>query len=77
MNDRVIYGGTIVGGGGTGGSQNQGEVGRTGDMHYSLGKKSPRETLIEYLRMKVDECDWHAASDAANDLRVLEAKLGK
>lgn len=29
---------------------------------------------IEYLLMKVTECDWHAVADAANDLRVLEAK---
>ncbi len=30
--------------------------------------------LIAYLRMKVDQADWHAVSDAANDLRVLEAE---
>lgn len=33
-----------------------------------------RDALIEYLRMKTDESDWHAVSDAANDLRVLEAQ---
>lgn len=32
-----------------------------------------RKALIEYLRMKVEEADWHGVSDAANDLRVLEA----
>ena len=36
---------------------------------------TPRETLIVYLKMKVEEADWHAVSDAANDLRVLEAYL--
>lgn len=33
-----------------------------------------RRVLIEYLRMKADECDWHGVCDAANDLRELEAK---
>jgi len=30
--------------------------------------------LIEYLKVKTEERDWHAVSDAANDLRVLEAQ---
>ncbi len=34
-----------------------------------------REVLIDYLKMKVDQADWHGVSDAANDLRVLEAQL--
>lgn len=33
-----------------------------------------RATLVEYMRDKIDEGDWHAVSDAANDLRVLEAR---
>lgn len=33
-----------------------------------------RSTLIAYLLTKVKESDWHGVSDAANDLRVLEAK---
>ncbi len=32
-----------------------------------------RATLIAYLLVKVQESDWHGVSDAANDLRVLEA----
>ena len=32
-----------------------------------------RATLIAYLKVKTDEGDWHGVSDAANDLRVLEA----
>lgn len=32
--------------------------------------------LTEYLQMKVEEKDWHGVSDAANDLRVLEASWG-
>lgn len=31
-------------------------------------------TLVEYLKAKVDQADWHGVSDAANDLRVLEAQ---
>jgi len=30
--------------------------------------------LITYLKVKVQEHDWHAVSDAANDLRVMEAE---
>jgi hypothetical protein len=29
--------------------------------------------LLAYLKMKTEERDWHGVSDAANDLRVLEA----
>ena len=35
---------------------------------------TPKETLIAYLKVKTEEGDWHAVSDAANDLRVLEAR---
>lgn len=34
-----------------------------------------RVVLIEYLKMKVDERDWHGVSDAANDLRELEVEI--
>lgn len=34
-----------------------------------------RRTLIEYLFSKARMCDWHAVSDAANDLRETEAEL--
>ncbi len=33
-----------------------------------------RQTLIRYLMHKVEIADWHGVSDAANDLRVLEAQ---
>lgn len=36
--------------------------------------KEKHVALVEYLRVKVDEKDWHGVSDAANDLRVLEAQ---
>jgi hypothetical protein len=34
-----------------------------------------KQTLILYLKMKVEQADWHGVGDAANDLRVLECKL--
>ena len=37
--------------------------------------KDAVEILIQYLNHKVDERDWHAVSDAANDLKVLEARI--
>jgi len=33
-----------------------------------------RLTLIEYLHVKAAQADWHGVSDAANDLRVMEAE---
>jgi hypothetical protein len=39
--------------------------------------QSPRDmhsTLIAYLLDKAQQRDWHGVSDAANDLRVLEAE---
>lgn len=33
-----------------------------------------RATLVAYLHHKVHLADWHGVSDAANDLRVLEAE---
>lgn len=32
-----------------------------------------RTVLIAYLKMKTFQCDWHGVSDAANDLREMEA----
>lgn len=31
------------------------------------------KVLVQYLLAKVEVQDWHGVSDAANDLRVLEA----
>lgn len=39
-------------------------------MNYDV----KRAALIEYLKVKTAESDWHGVSDAANDLRVLEAQ---
>lgn len=34
-----------------------------------------KRLMVEYLCMKVTLHDWHAVSDAANDLRELEARI--
>ena len=34
-----------------------------------------REQLISYLKMKVEEEDWHGIQDAGSDLREIDAKL--
>jgi len=34
-----------------------------------------RKILIEYIYMKLEKQDWHAVSDAANDLRELDVEL--
>ena len=36
--------------------------------------RAARQKLIDYLMLKVEEADWHGVSDAANDLRVMEAR---
>ncbi len=32
-----------------------------------------RKIYVDYLIMKVQQSDWHGVSDAANDIRELEA----
>lgn len=34
-----------------------------------------KRILVDYLRMKTEDGDWHAVSDAANDLREVEIHL--
>lgn len=34
-----------------------------------------RRVLLSYLRVKTDAEDWHGVSDAANDLREIDAEL--
>ena len=43
-------------------------------MKESVMQKNKRQLMIDYLLHCVEEGDWHGVSDAANDLRVLEAK---
>jgi len=35
------------------------------------------EIMIQYLLLKVQQKDWHGVSDAANDLREMQAKKEK
>jgi hypothetical protein len=44
---------------------------KEGPIEAVLDKKS---ALVNYIKMKLESGDWHAVSDAANDLRVLEGK---
>lgn len=37
--------------------------------------KSSRETLLDYMDSKVHLEDWHAVSDAANDLREIDLEI--
>ena len=53
-----------------------------GDVRITVGEEyaeyeKNRSAYIEYLLMCVRLGDWHGVSDAANDLRVLEAKGGE
>lgn len=34
-----------------------------------------KRILVDYLKMKTEDGDWHAVSDAANDLREVEIHL--
>lgn len=38
-----------------------------------MNYKDERAVLIDYMHTKIKSGDWHAVSDVANDLRVLEA----
>jgi hypothetical protein len=42
-------------------------------IRHSMPYTEHRRRLIEYLLSKVALCDWHGVSDAANDLRELDA----
>lgn len=37
--------------------------------------KQQVSSLISYMRVKIDQGDWHAVADAAMDIRELEAKI--
>jgi len=37
--------------------------------------KDRRALLINYLKMKIEESDWHGVADAAMDLRELEVRI--
>ena len=47
-----------------------------GEKHMTLAEyETNRAAYVEYLLMCVRIGDWHGVSDAANDLRVLDAKF--
>jgi len=31
--------------------------------------------LVDYVCLKIEQTDWHGVSDAANDIRELEAQI--
>jgi hypothetical protein len=37
--------------------------------------KQQIKALVAYMRIKIDQADWHAVADAAMDIRELEAKI--
>jgi len=37
--------------------------------------KERKRVMVEYLKLKLHEEDWHGVCDAANDLRELEVLL--
>lgn len=39
-----------------------------------MSYEEQRRILVEYLKMKVEQQDWHGVADAAMDLRELEAR---
>jgi len=44
-------------------------------MKNYLDYETQRNILIEYMQVMIARADWHGVSDAANDLRVLEAEM--
>jgi hypothetical protein len=38
---------------------------------------SAEKVMIDYLLLKVQQKDWHGVSDAANDLREMDARKEK
>jgi hypothetical protein len=43
------------------------------DKDYS-DYETQRDILLDYMQVMIARSDWHGVSDAANDLRVLEAE---
>ncbi|MFL6601805.1 MAG: hypothetical protein ACJ8R9_10785 [Steroidobacteraceae bacterium] len=57
-------------------NRSESEIDKAMTQDYSETYAHAHATLIAYLLSKVWERDWHGVYDAANDLRVLEAKRG-
>lgn len=46
---------------------------RSGQLAPSTQPERDRRLLIDYLQLKVRQEGWHGVSDAANDLREMDA----
>lgn len=40
-----------------------------------MNAKTRKQFMVEYLKLKVEEQDWHGVADAAMDLREIEVEL--
>jgi hypothetical protein len=43
--------------------------------HEIMNLRVDVEELINYIHLKIRQRDWHGVSDAANDIREIEAKI--
>jgi hypothetical protein len=43
-------------------------------IEIKKGLDAAEEIMIDYLLLKVQQKDWHGVSDAANDLREMNAR---
>ena len=46
-------------------------------IEIKKGADAAEEIMIDYLLLKVQQKDWHGVSDAANDLREMDARKEK
>jgi len=46
-------------------------------IEIKKGLDAAEEIMIDYLLLKVQQKDWHGVSDAANDLREMNARKEK
>ena len=46
-------------------------------IEIKKGLDKAEEIMIDYLLLKVQQKDWHGVSDAANDLREMDARKEK
>ncbi len=43
---------------------------------HKIGQlQNQRNVMIEYLKLRLELCDWHGVQDAASDIREIEAAL--
>lgn len=45
-------------------------------VNYEVNKlKEKKQLMIDYLKLKVSEGDWHGVADAAMDIREIDSSL--